>query len=208
MKLKAFATVTVITFLVVLCSFLPSTANSQSKSFYCGSYTRPDQSKVPATIAVSPRGTMIPLFIWSSKWAASAGWTPQKRCVEVSARFRNSYANGSLRFIRTGMVNGLKVICAASYRGGACPRQNVLITLRPGNNQESAEGILKDFTDLRRKVGAGGKPLEFSANLLSYNSSDLYLDVTNYFKYIDEVQITDIPIRKPTDENPGDVFYR
>jgi len=108
---------------------------------------------VPATVVQTKSGKQVPIIYWKSQTFSSSGWTPERRCQEVSARFQTYHSSGTLEYITTGRMNGLPVICVAKTDGGACA--GLLYTLKPGQN---ATATLKKLFDVRTKPGAA--PLE------------------------------------------------
>lgn len=66
----------------------------------------------PTTIVDTARGR-IQLIVWQSDFFRDSGWTPQKRCNEVTKRFQQFSDSGSLRYIATGTMNQQPVICVA-----------------------------------------------------------------------------------------------
>ena len=107
----------------------------------------------PATVVQTKTGKQVPIIFWKSQTFSSSGWTPERRCQEVSARFQSYHSSGSLEYITTGRMNGLPVICVAKSDGGACA--GLLYTLKPGQN---ATATLKQLFEIRTKPGAA--PLE------------------------------------------------
>ena len=108
---------------------------------------------VPATVVQTKSGKQVPIIYWKSRTFSSSGWTPERRCQEVSARFQSYHSSGTLEYITTGRMNGLPVICVAKTDGGACA--GLLYTLKPGQN---ATATLKKLFDVRTKPGTA--PLE------------------------------------------------
>ena len=108
---------------------------------------------VPATVVQTKTGKQVPIIYWKSQTFSGAGWTPERRCQEVSARFQSYHSSGTLEYITTGRMNGLPVICVAKSDGGACA--GLLYTLKPGQN---ATATLKQLFEIRTKPGAA--PLE------------------------------------------------
>lgn len=108
---------------------------------------------IPATVVQTKTGKQVPIIYWKSQTFSDSGWTPERRCVEVSARFQEYHAAGTLEYITTGRMNGLPVICVAKTDGGACA--GLLYTLKPGQN---ATATLKQLFEIRTKPGAA--PLE------------------------------------------------
>lgn len=84
---------------------------------------------------------------WSSSTFNEAGWSQQRRCEEVSARFDTYLKQGRLAFITTGRMNGQPVICTARSKGGGC--DGLLYTLKPGQN---ATTTLRNLLEIRVKA--------------------------------------------------------
>lgn len=101
----------------------------------------------PATSAVTSTGKHVPLIRWTSTTFDNAGWTQQRRCEEVSSRFDDYHKQGRLKYITTGRINGLPVICTATNLGAGC--DGLLYTLKPG---QDATATLWNLLDIRVKA--------------------------------------------------------
>jgi len=130
----------------------PLTAQTTSSTYYCGR----DVDGVPATIARTRRGN-IPMIRWKTEYFSSSGWTPWRRCSEVSSRFENYNQQGKLAYITTGEENGYPIICVAEQKDGPCINKDsgeLLLTLR--KNENANETLVK----LLRVRDSGSNPLE------------------------------------------------
>ncbi len=122
------------------------------------------------TFVNTPRGR-VNLINWENEFGKD--WTPQKRCSAVSQRFQKFLDDGNLKFIRTGNINDQPVLCVANVRGGICPDDNVLITLKQGTDPE---GVLIRLVDFRRSVS--GQTLTLSADAAGFKSAgEFYVDM-------------------------------
>lgn len=119
---------------------------------------------VPTTIASTPRGN-ISLISWAYNLGNEAGYTPQKRCEEVSNRFQQYYDQGVLNFVTTGRKNNQNIICVSSEKGGAC--QGLLFTLKPSDNPSEVIQLMFDV------AGYASSPIEQSY------SSGIYIDIND-----------------------------
>ena len=129
------------------------------------------------TFVHTPRGR-VRLVGWETEF--SDEWTPKKRCIEVSRRFQNFLASGTLKYIRTGVVNNLPVICVAQIRGGDCPNQNVLITFSPETDPEK---VLIQLVDFRRSVS--GQTIVLNENDAAfYSQGEFYVDLEAFLQTI------------------------
>lgn len=121
-----------------------------------------DVNGVPATVVTTKSGKQVPIIYWQSDVFAASGWTPTRRCQEVSSRFQEYHQAGSLEFITTGRMNGLPVICVSKSDGGGCV--GLLYTLKPGQN---ATATLQRVLDIQAKPGAA--PLQETTARLYVN---------------------------------------
>lgn len=117
-------------------------AATAARGFTCGT-----ASGAPATNAVTSTGKQVPVIRWTSTTFDDAGWSQQRRCEEVSARFDSYYKQGRLKYITTGRINGLPVICTTPSKGGAC--DGLLYTLKPG---QDATSTLRNLLEIRVKA--------------------------------------------------------
>lgn len=104
-------------------------------------------SGVPTTMASMADGKRVPVIRWTSNVFNEAGWTPERRCQEVSARFDSYNREGKLTYITTGRINNLPVICTAPRINSKC--DGLVYTLKPGQN---ATSTLRSLLDVRLKV--------------------------------------------------------
>jgi hypothetical protein len=119
-----------------------SHAAPSARGFICGI-----SGGAPSTNAVKSDGKQVAVIRWTSNRFDSAGWTPERRCQEVSARFDQYFKEGRLKYLTTGRMNGVPVICTALNQGGAC--DGLLYTLKPGQN---ATATLESLLEVRNKA--------------------------------------------------------
>ena len=126
---------------------------SRASSALAASFVCQPINGIPTTVVQTKEGKRVPIIFWKSNTFASSGWTPLKRCQEVTARFQSYHSDGSLEFITTGQVNSLPAICVAKSDGGPCA--GLLYTLKPDQN---ATSTLLDLFNIRSQPNAA--PLE------------------------------------------------
>lgn len=104
-------------------------------SFFCG-----QDGSTPATIAKAKDDHQIFVILWKSDVFKRAGYDPETRCKQVSARFEE-YNNGKFfTYLAAGKLNGQSVICLTSKPEGSCGddsvplHQGLLFTLNPRQN--------------------------------------------------------------------------
>lgn len=132
-------------------------SNKQKPTFFCG-----NQHGVP-TIFARTRRVNVPILRPVTRSFNSLGWSPQKRCEEVSARFQRYYENGTFNYITTGTINRQPVVCGTNSIGGSCSTTGLLFTLRPTDDPNLILQELFEFRDY------GSSPL-----LHSTESSEVY----------------------------------
>jgi len=125
-------------------SLLIQNADAADK-FYCGVY-----QSVPATLKyISSTGKTAPIILWKSSHFTESGYSPQRRCEEVSIRFNNLFLAGRLKFLTTGRINQMPVICASVDKDSGCRGDDILYTLKPGQN---ASQTLRNLLTVRTRV--------------------------------------------------------
>ena len=127
---------------VAASSAVSAVAAPAARSFVCST-----AAGVPATSVVTASGREVPVIRWTSSVFNEAGWSQERRCQEVSARFDGFLQQGRLAYITTGRMNGLPVICTAASNGGAC--DGLLYTLKPG---QDATSTLRNLLEIRVKA--------------------------------------------------------
>jgi len=136
---------------------------------------------IPTTVANMSSGKQIPMIRWTSSVFTGDGWSPERRCQEVSSRFSDFNNNDQLRYLTTGKMNGMNVICVALNKGDRC--SGLVYTLKPGQNptatlyklfgvQRTATGPLNEtgdrgYIDINEYLGLGK-----SENLPSMTTGD------------------------------------
>lgn len=141
-----------------------NSANAKAQSFSCSS-----SSGVPTTFANMSSGKQVPMIRWTSSVFTNDGWSPERRCQEVSSRFTEFNNSNQLRYLTTGQMNGMNVICVALNKGDRC--SGLVYTLKPGQNptqtlnrlfgvQRKATGPLNEtgdrsYIDINEYLGLG-----------------------------------------------------
>lgn len=115
-------------------------------SFYCGT-----DGGIPATLVAHPVRKEIVFIRWTSSYFSNAGWTPEKRCEEVSPRFQSNKEAKTLDYIISGTLNGLPVLCGSSSSGGGCSEKTLLFTLKKASDADPA---IKEIATLNQSITA------------------------------------------------------
>ena len=130
---------------VPLSTLLSISDSRAAGKFYCGNF-----DGVPATMTNSSKsGKAIPIIMWKSNYFSGDGFSPERRCQEVSSRFNNLHASGRLKMLTTGRMNGMPVICASVEKGSGCVEGGLLYTLKAGQN---AGETLRNLLAVRTKA--------------------------------------------------------
>ena len=127
----------------------------------------------PTTVVDTPRGR-ISLIVWQSGFFSRGGWTPERRCQEVSNRFQHHENTRNLRYISTGTLNGYNIICVAekqetidrdnSYQ---CQNNGLILTLE---NKDDPNQVMRELFNLAARASGGpitrgGKPTKMIIDL-------------------------------------------
>jgi hypothetical protein len=135
---------------------------AQASAFTCAV----DNAGTPTTFAQAQNGT-VPIFRWTSGYFDRAGYTPERRCSEVTERMATFKAQGQLSQLTSGVVRGQPVICA----GNSClaSGDNILFTLKPG---QSANQVLQEISANRQGASGPSAQLSGSGNETSPDTSN------------------------------------
>lgn len=181
---------------------------AQSVQFYCA------MGDLPTTMARRAGvegGQVIPVIRWYSWYFANSGYDPRERCREVSARFQTAHNEGRLKNVTAGIVNNLPVICATTS-GGRCDNENILFTLKPG--EDAAERLEKLF-DVRDYGGSYAATGGQGPGAPLYESGGRrYVDVTKLLAPLENSAGSETPAPRsggeaqptPATPNPGQAF--
>ncbi len=108
-------------------------------SFLCG-----EEGETPATVAKLKGQDELIVVLWDSDFFAKAGYDPQTRCEQASARFADFAKKKelALTYMTSGKLNGQSVICLTDSKDGGCGEgiplhEGLLFTLKPKENPES-----------------------------------------------------------------------
>lgn len=119
-------------------TLFPTAAHAKAESFQCLV-----NGSTPTTVAVMSDGRRVPMIKWVSN--EFDGWTPMRRCQAVSDRLTAN--KETLRYLTTGVINGMNVICTAISKGADCDQ--LIYTLKAGQNPSAT---LRRLFDVRTKA--------------------------------------------------------
>lgn len=131
----------------------PSPSLAGNSTFFCAV-----SRGIPATYARTARGN-VKVISWASN-AFGSTYSPLQRCIEVSRRFQINFDNGNLRTIKTGIIRGYPVVCAARTQDSPCSNRTLLFTLNRGTNPHLVARRLLD----RNGLAAGAVIYESSCD--------------------------------------------
>ena len=92
---------------------------------------------------------------WTSDFGAFAGYTPERRCQEVTNRM-NKYFSESSQFITYGRMKNLNVICTTDGQGKDC--LHLLYTLKPDQDPKLTLEDLFNLSDSNVARGPRREP--------------------------------------------------
>ncbi|MFN6468895.1 MAG: COP23 domain-containing protein [Nostoc sp. SerVER01] len=129
---------------------------------------------IPTTYAHTPTET-VEFIGWQSQAFINSGYTPERRCQEVTARFQKHSDAGNLRFITTGKMNNHNVMCIAQNKGGNCVSDGLLLTFEPKDDPQKVLVELFNVSTRVRKIRlTRGKPV--------------YIDVDEYLSNVSQTR--------------------
>lgn len=81
-------------------------------------------------VMYSPQSQPGESYPWAQPTELGGGWTPERRCNEISRRLE-SYRPDGLLELQTGLENGYETVCVTTERNAAC---RIVLTVPPGQD--------------------------------------------------------------------------
>lgn len=130
---------------------------TQAQRFYCqnrnGQYL----------VMYQPKSQPNKYYAWAAPSAMGDGWSPERRCTEISRRLE-SYRPDGLVEMRTGTENGYNVICVTTENNNAC---RIVLTVPQGQDPTTTRDRVfsnltvadsgQDTTAVNTYVGRGSR---------------------------------------------------
>jgi len=82
------------------------------------------------TVVYTPENEPDARYPWAKPTELGGGWTPERRCSEISRRLE-SYRPDGLLELQTAVENGYDTICATTEQVGSC---RIVLTVPPGQD--------------------------------------------------------------------------
>lgn len=162
MKLQLLAPI-----LVAATTFAPPVMSQSSPNrrvqYFCEA-----SNGIPVTFAHTPKET-IEMIRWQSRFFSGSGFTPEERCLQVSARFQKYSNQGTLRFITTGRMNNQNVMCVAESKESGCRADGLIFTFEPKDDPQT---VLVEIFNVSTR--ASQKPLARG------RQQRIYIDVNEF----------------------------
>jgi hypothetical protein len=160
MNLKQIFNLTVVGVIVTQVPLLTaetSIATPDVMRFECIQLSNHQTKSKFATVPVLSDGTKkTPLFLWKTQEFSQTGYTPKRRCQEVTDRLNAAAtANGGIEnlWLTVGRINHLGVLCYVNNTSSGCGRNNVLFTFNHNNDRDPAKIIAKMLNFSIKKSG-------------------------------------------------------
>lgn len=84
------------------------------------------------TVMYYPESDPEQAYPWATPSALGGGWTPERRCNEISRRLEFYRPDGLLE-IQTTVENGYNIVCVTTERDQSC---RIVLTVPPGQDAE------------------------------------------------------------------------
>ncbi|NET63760.1 MAG: hypothetical protein F6K63_04850 [Moorea sp. SIO1G6] len=122
----------------------------------------------------SPNSPTPPIINWQSQALAANGYTPEKRCYQVTNTLNRHYANNGYKMsnirLTTGSRKGYDVLCVVYNFHSGCNESNHLMNIILGNYYKNSGDALADLSNrLRDPVVTG--------HVVQQNSRRYYLEL-------------------------------
>jgi hypothetical protein len=146
----------------------PSTSPTSTSSdprftceFYNGEYT----------VMYNPESQPGQAYAWAVPRMMGNGWSPERRCTEISNRLE-SYRPDGLLELTTGIENNYDILCVTTERDPSC---RIVLTVPPGQDPE----LTRDRVFENLSVADSGQTTQGVTTYTNGNSSDRILNDIN-----------------------------
>lgn len=82
------------------------------------------------TVMYAPESQPGQLYPWATPTLLGGGWTPERRCAEISRRLEQYRPDGLLQ-LQTGVENGYNTVCVTTQQVSSC---RIVLTVPPGQD--------------------------------------------------------------------------
>ena len=127
------------------------------------------------TVMYHPSSQPSQAYAWATPIELGGGWTPERRCAEISRRLEFYRADGLLE-LQTGFENGYDTVCVTTRADYRC---RIVLTVPPGQNPE----LIRDRVFQNLAIADSGQSTlpvtTFTEGRSSRNWLDLLGQVTN-----------------------------
>jgi hypothetical protein len=154
----------------VLVFFQQPPANARKATFSC----ELSEGNPPKTVVERQIGGEVrkeDFIIWTSSFGHKAGYTPARRCEEVSPKFNKIGEVGSYVTHGRHKDNDLPIICTTNREGGGC--KEMLYTLNP-KSAKSPKEVIRDLFGVNKTDESSSTPRR--ENCPAYISIDRLLE--------------------------------
>ncbi|WP_192925030.1 COP23 domain-containing protein [Sodalinema gerasimenkoae] len=90
------------------------------------------------TVMYHPDGQDGQGYAWATPTALGGGWTPERRCSEISRRLE-SYRPDGLSELGTNVENGYDVVCVTTQENSSC---RIVLTVPPGQDPRQTRDLV------------------------------------------------------------------
>jgi hypothetical protein len=128
------------------------------------------------TVMYAPESQPGKLYAWATPMALGGGWSPERRCSEISRRLEFYRPDGLLE-MQTGTENGYNTVCVTTQRNAAC---RIVLTVPPGQDPLSVrDRVFENLTvaDSGQQTSAVNTYRDGNGNLLNQIGQVLNLNL-------------------------------
>lgn len=131
-------------FLLSICflTSFQSSASAERARFYCEESADGNPPKTVVEREIGGKLRKEDFIVWTSPFGYRVGYTPSKRCKEVSPKFNSIGAFGGYITHGKDKATNLPIICITNKEGGGC--KTMLYTLNP-NSARSPKEVINDL---------------------------------------------------------------
>ena len=129
------------------------------------------------TVMYRPISQPDRVYAWATPIELGGGWTPERRCMEISRRLEFYRPDGLLQ-LQTGRENGYNTVCATTQADSRC---RIVFTVPPGENPE----FIRDRVFENLAIADRGETTQPVSTFVEGNTTQTWLELLGQLSDLD-----------------------
>ncbi len=152
------------------------------------------------TVMYHPPSQPNQAYAWATPIELGGGWTPERRCAEISRRLEFYRPDGLLE-LQTGRENGYHTVCATTSADNRC---RIVLTVPPGEDPE----WIRDRVFQNLTIANSGETTQAVTTFVEGQTQPTWLELMGQISNLDWSAVERISRRSPSPPTPFGIDLR